>query len=117
MIPSTEDDEGATQQPAPQDDPWQEEGQDPWAHQEPLPSQAAREERPPPPRSFAAVTLSGQEPPPTRIVHDIPPTWGGENPEKELEPYLKLLKGWLACLLYTSPSPRDQRGSRMPSSA
>ena len=25
-------------------------------------------------------------------------------------------KGW-ACLLYTSPSPRDQRGSRMPSSA
>ena len=22
-----------------------------------------------------------------------------------------------ACLLYTSPSPRDQRGSRMPSSA
>ena len=27
------------------------------------------------------------------------------------------LKSWLACLLYTSPSPRDQRGSRMPSSA
>ena len=26
--------------------------------------------------------------------------------------------GWLVgCLLYTSPSPRDQRGSRMPSSA
>ena len=25
-------------------------------------------------------------------------------------------KGWI-CLLYTSPSPRDQRGSRMPSSA
>ena len=25
--------------------------------------------------------------------------------------------GVLACLLYTSPSPRDQRGSRMPSSA
>ena len=24
---------------------------------------------------------------------------------------------WLNCLLYTSPSPRDQRGSRMPSSA
>jgi len=24
---------------------------------------------------------------------------------------------FLACLLYTSPSPRDQRGSRMPSSA
>ena len=25
--------------------------------------------------------------------------------------------GFIACLLYTSPSPRDQRGSRMPSSA
>ena len=25
--------------------------------------------------------------------------------------------GLLVCLLYTSPSPRDQRGSRMPSSA
>ena len=25
--------------------------------------------------------------------------------------------GDMACLLYTSPSPRDQRGSRMPSSA
>ena len=24
---------------------------------------------------------------------------------------------YIACLLYTSPSPRDQRGSRMPSSA
>ena len=24
---------------------------------------------------------------------------------------------WKSCLLYTSPSPRDQRGSRMPSSA
>ena len=37
---------------------------------------------------------------------------------------LWLLRGWLFlvamawfCLLYTSPSPRDQRGSRMPSSA
>ena len=26
-------------------------------------------------------------------------------------------KQYLGCLLYTSPSPRDQRGSRMPSSA
>ena len=28
-----------------------------------------------------------------------------------------LLQGYDSCLLYTSPSPRDQRGSRMPSSA
>ena len=26
-------------------------------------------------------------------------------------------RAFCACLLYTSPSPRDQRGSRMPSSA
>ena len=31
---------------------------------------------------------------------------------------LPLLSAWvMCCLLYTSPSPRDQRGSRMPSSA
>ena len=28
-----------------------------------------------------------------------------------------LVSGSIFCLLYTSPSPRDQRGSRMPSSA
>ena len=31
-------------------------------------------------------------------------------------PYQTLINLYL-CLLYTSPSPRDQRGSRMPSSA
>ena len=30
---------------------------------------------------------------------------------------LSVVCGLLFCLLYTSPSPRDQRGSRMPSSA
>ena len=30
---------------------------------------------------------------------------------------LRVLRGQYSCLLYTSPSPRDQRGSRMPSSA
>ena len=30
---------------------------------------------------------------------------------------LAMLRECNACLLYTSPSPRDQRGSRMPSSA
>ena len=29
----------------------------------------------------------------------------------------RVLKLYKDCLLYTSPSPRDQRGSRMPSSA
>ena len=31
--------------------------------------------------------------------------------------YMRLQKDPVTCLLYTSPSPRDQRGSRMPSSA
>ena len=31
--------------------------------------------------------------------------------------YTALMRQAHACLLYTSPSPRDQRGSRMPSSA
>ena len=29
----------------------------------------------------------------------------------------KKFRRYMSCLLYTSPSPRDQRGSRMPSSA
>ena len=32
-------------------------------------------------------------------------------------PIQKLSASLFSCLLYTSPSPRDQRGSRMPSSA
>ena len=37
----------------------------------------------------------------------LPVKQGLYNPARERD----------ACLLYTSPSPRDQRGSRMPSSA
>ena len=36
------------------------------------------------------------------------------NPPDTIEEFRELFVG---CLLYTSPSPRDQRGSRMPSSA
>ena len=38
---------------------------------------------------------------------------------KELKDYISSTykQHYSACLLYTSPSPRDQRGSRMPSSA
>ena len=35
-------------------------------------------------------------------------SWNQQNPAEY---------GFYSCLLYTSPSPRDQRGSRMPSSA
>ena len=35
-----------------------------------------------------------------------------------MHPQYDMFKQWATtCLLYTSPSPRDQRGSRMPSSA
>ena len=33
--------------------------------------------------------------PPMRVIHDNPPSWSGDHPEKELEPYLQLLRGWL----------------------
>ena len=45
---------------------------------------------------------------------------GGMDLETTLERFeegSKLLERCQNCLLYTSPSPRDQRGSRMPSSA
>ena len=49
----------------------------------------------------------------------------GFRPEPVAVPQEQLERSWQnlptnlqdACLLYTSPSPRDQRGSRMPSSA
>ena len=46
------------------------------------------------------------------------PSEGGTNVEEALGLALaKSLEHYQDCLLYTSPSPRDQRGSRMPSSA
>ena len=42
-------------------------------------------------------------------------TYGKNLPKKDLKGVGYPVYG--ACLLYTSPSPRDQRGSRMPSSA
>ena len=37
-------------------------------------------------------------------------------PSGEVRTYKQIAES-IGCLLYTSPSPRDQRGSRMPSSA
>ena len=49
-------------------------------------------------------------------VQNISLSFGGVKALTEIS--FNLIKGEVrACLLYTSPSPRDQRGSRMPSSA
>ena len=41
-----------------------------------------------------------------RTIHDNPPTWDGKDPDRQLEPYLKLLEGWMA----TTRTLRKQRG-------
>ena len=43
--------------------------------------------------------------------------WGAKKMAERGSSFSKILKHYYTCLLYTSPSPRDQRGSRMPSSA
>ena len=53
---------------------------------------------------------------------DLPAERSGVLVELKVAPGQTVTKGQLVakvkdCLLYTSPSPRDQRGSRMPSSA
>ena len=40
-----------------------------------------------------------------------------QDSRKRWTQFLDEATGYNSCLLYTSPSPRDQRGSRMPSSA
>ena len=61
----------------------------------------------------------------TKIVEHVVPDFTIRIVEGELEltlngrnaPELRVSRDYSNCLLYTSPSPRDQRGSRMPSSA
>ena len=53
------------------------------------------------------VALTSSVEPPQRLVYL------GDGSELTLAD----VSGQQTCLLYTSPSPRDQRGSRMPSSA
>ena len=61
-------------------------------------------------RQFAgAVTHPGPgtyEGNPRKMMHDVPPEWDGMDPQKNLEPYLKLLQGWLA----TTATIPHQRG-------
>ena len=53
-------------------------------------------------------------------IFDIPETKAEEyiaNREEVAEAAAQVIKPYCVCLLYTSPSPRDMRRSRMPSSA
>ena len=45
--------------------------------------------------STQSTSQPSVEPPPQRIIHDVPPPWDGTDPDNQLEPYLKLLQGWL----------------------
>ena len=58
----------------------------------------------------------------SEIVHGVALSYGGSISAEHgigvmKREMLAQVKDPIACLLYTSPSPRDQRGSRMPSSA
>ena len=53
-----------------------------------------------------------------RLIHgQIVTAWCSHLNIQEIIAIDDTLAGNSICLLYTSPSPRDQRGSRMPSSA
>ena len=56
----------------------------------------------------------------TDIEFDLTDDYG-EDSNLSFDDEIELLDGalgvWEACLLYTSPSPRDEQRSRMPSSA
>ena len=55
----------------------------------------------------STTAATGDQPDPSTIGDDLLESVTVNNPAADL----------VTCLLYTSPSPRDQRGSRMPSSA
>ena len=55
-------------------------------------------------------------PAPAALAHELAKPRDDTRPIADF-PDLGQLKVLSVCLLYTSPSPRDQRGSRMPSSA
>ena len=55
---------------------------------------------------IGAVGTAFDQPPLSRMIHDIPPVWSGDHPEGQLEPYIKLLTGWLA----TTPTFKTQQG-------
>ena len=79
---------------------------DPWKNYE-----SVGDHTPPARKQFAgavthpgAGTYEGNNP--RKMMHDAPPEWDGLDPQKNLEPYLKLLQGWLI----TTATLPQQRG-------
>ena len=54
---------------------------------------------------------------PGKVVTEVEPVADFWEAEPEHQDYLERIPNGYTCLLYTSPSPRDKRQSRMPSSA
>ena len=72
------------------------------------------------PRKMAAMSADELEKFKAKSAEPTREHWTVENNEIVNDgkgPYLTTVREFSNCLLYTSPSPRDQRGSRMPSSA
>ena len=67
-----------------------------------------------PSRRFTNNLMAGAEQAPPRTIHDIPPTWDGENPDDMVEPYLKLLSGWLEYHTDSEGTARDANPSVRP---
>ena len=64
-------------------------------------------------RQATALAASKQEPHGGKLVN----LFGDGLKAADCDTTLQMTERQSCCLLYTSPSPRDQRGSRMPSSA
>jgi hypothetical protein len=58
----------------------------------------------PPARAFYGGGTQEQSGP--KFIHDNPPAWDGKDPDRRLEPYLKLLRGWM----HTTRTLKTQRG-------
>ena len=69
---------------------------DPWQDTQGGAAQTGPRQRTNPGAIGTTGIYAGGDAPPMRIIHDIPPVWNGDHADKELEPYLKLLRGWLA---------------------
>ena len=62
---------------------------------------------------YLSLTKSSQSVPLVLVAH----TWKGRSEFEDHKVVALNNLGYAACLLYTSPSPRDKRQSRMPSCA